>query len=106
MARYSIYVSDNEEEKLLQFMKSRKISKKSQAIKSCVEIVLNSFEYESSFRDISNKLNRILYRQKLSSLLLEQLFANMGFPLNEKIEDDKQLENFYKSHNKFLERFD
>ena len=51
------------------------------------------------FYEISEKLNRILYRQNIDKKLLEQLFANMGFPINEDPNKDKLLKSFYEKNN-------
>lgn len=52
--------------------------------------------------DISQKLNRILYRQNLNKKLLEQIFVNLGFPVNEIVENDTLLKQFYKNNNKYF----
>ncbi len=99
MARYSIYLGEDLEELLNIYMKENKIKKRSVAIKDCIKKVMFNYEKEESNFEISEKLNRILYRQNLNKKLLEQIFANMGFPINEDPDKDELLKNFYEKHN-------
>ena len=83
-------------------MAEHKIQKKSEAIKNCIFKTIFNNEQQDSMYDISQKLNRILYRQNLNKKLLEQIFVNLGFPVNEIVENDTLLKQFYKNNNKYF----
>ena len=80
MAKHTIYLNESIEENLKKYMSA------------------NNMKIEL-FYEISEKLNRILYRQNLNKKLLEQLFTNMGFPINEDPDKDKLLKKFYEKNN-------
>lgn len=49
--------------------------------------------------DINNKLNRILYRENIQKKLLEQLYANMEFPVDKDVKIESGLVRFYENNN-------
>lgn len=104
--RYSIYLEDDLDDKLKKYMKEHKIKTKSVAIKECINKVLLTSEYNSYMFEISEKLNRILYRQNVNKNVLEQMFVNFGFPENYEIEKDELLKEIYQKRNKYIGRFD
>ena len=107
IARYTIYLDEDLEKKLETYMKENKIKMKSVAIKDCIFKTIFNQDYDNSLTQLSQKLNRILYRQNINKKLIEQIFCNMGFPLNEKIEDDNLLKEFYENNTqKFTGRYD
>ncbi len=95
IARYTISLNGAFEEMLNSFMKENNIKLKSVAIKKCVEIATDNNEYKSFLYELDSKLNRILFRQNLNKKILEQLFVNMGFLNNERIEKDNCLKDVY-----------
>ena len=82
MARYTISIDTRIETLLNNYMKENNIALKSVAIKKCIEEATN-----------------------IDKKLLEQLFCNMGFPINEKIKDDICLKEFYKINEEYSGRF-
>ena len=101
MSRYTIYLSEDLEKKLNEYMKQNKIKKRSVAIKECLCKIIQKEDYDSSIYEVNDKLNRILYRESLSRKLLEQFFANMGFQINEPTDKDELLKAFYEKNNNF-----
>lgn len=87
------------EKKLEQYMKQNEIKFRSEGIKNCILEATNKDQLNEFLLELDKKLNRILYRQNLNQKLLEQLFANMGFPVNEDVEKDISLDKFYQSQN-------
>lgn len=65
----------------------------------------NNDNIKMMITDIDKKLNRLLHRESIDRKLIEQLFSNMGFPLNEKISDDSCLKEFYKTNDNYANRF-
>ena len=84
MSRYTIYLSEDLEKKLNEYMKQNKIKKRSVAIKECLCKIIQKEDRES-----------------LSRKLLEQFFANMGFQVNEPTDKDELLKAFYEKNNNF-----
>lgn len=105
MERYSINLNSRDEELLNEYMKEHKIKFKSTAIKKCIEDASTKNEFKLVLSDIDKKLNRLLHRENIDRKLLEQLFSNMGFPINEKISDDNCLKEFYKVNDNYSGRF-
>ena len=106
IARYSIYISEDLEKKLDQYMKENKFKKKSVAIKDCICRAILNDESRDLIYEISQKLNRILYRQNINKKLLEQIYVNFGFPINENIDSNNLLKEFYHDHNQYAGKFD
>ena len=110
MARYTISIDTRIETLLNNYMKENNIALKSVAIKKCIEEATNKDDLRMILTDIDKKINRLLHRENIDKKLLEQLFCNMGFPINEKIKDDICLKEFYKINEeyskKILERLD
>lgn len=94
MSRYTIDLSGHTESMLFNYMKKNDIKLKSVGIKKCIEEVNNQENLELKIIEIDNKLNRLLYRENLNKKLLEQIFANMVFPINEDISKDECLKEF------------
>ena len=126
MARYTISIDTRIETLLNNYMKENnidhivtrepggiKISEqirnnialKSVAIKKCIEEATNKEDLRMILVDIDKKINRLLHRENIDKKLLEQLFCNMGFPINEKIKDDTCLKEFYKINEEYSGRF-
>ena len=89
----------------LNYMKENNIALKSVAIKKCIEEATNKEDLRMILVDIDKKINRLLHRENIDKKLLEQLFCNMGFPINEKIKDDTCLKEFYKINEEYSGRF-
>lgn len=106
IARYTIDLNEELEYRLNQYMKENKIKLRSVAIKNCILKATDKETLESFNLELDKKLNRILYRQNMNKKLLEQLFVNMGFPVNEKIDEDLSLKKFYQDNNNYIGRFD
>lgn len=94
MSRYTIDLSGHTESMLFNYMKKNGIKLKSVGIKKCIEEVNNQENLELKIIEIDNKLNRLLYRENLNKKLLEQIFVNMVFPINEDINKDECLKEF------------
>lgn len=105
MARYTISIDTRIETLLNNYMKENNIDLKSVAIKKCIEEATNKEDLRMILIDIDKKINRLLYRENIDKKLLEQLFCNMGFLLNEKIKDDTCLKEFYKINEEYSGRF-
>ena len=104
MTRYTIVADQNLEQQIKEYMKKNKLSTKSEAIKKCIKEASESNEIMLLFSDINNKLNRLLYRENINKKLLEQIYANLGFPMNEKLEDNLLLREFYdKNFKKYVD---
>lgn len=106
MVRYSINLNNQDEELLNEYMKEHKIKFKSTAIKRCIEDANMKSDFKIILNEIDKKINRLLYRENIDRKLLEQLFSNMGFPINEKISDDTCLKEFYKTNDDYSGRFE
>lgn len=102
MARYSIDISNDVKDKLDEYMRMNNISKKSVAIKRCINDAVDKDNLKSLIYGLDSKLNRLLHREKIDRKLVEQLFSNMGFQINETIKDDSCLKEFYKSNDNFI----
>lgn len=105
MARYTISIDTRIETLLNNYMKENNIALKSAAIKKCIEEATNKDDLRMILTDIDKKINRLLHRENIDKKLLEQLFCNMGFSINEKIKDDTCLKEFYKINEEYLGRF-
>ena len=105
MARYSIYLNDEMEKILDEYMKKTGIKKRLSALKNILMRDMSSNEYYELFNETSQKLNRLLHRQSMCTKLLEQHFVNMGFPYNENVSNDKLLKEFYDANNRYGGRF-
>lgn len=106
MARYTIDIRGETENRLNEYMRNNKINLKSVGIKQCIFDATNKEDLNLSLIELDKKLNRIIYRQTMIKKLLDQLFANMGFPINEKTEKDEMLKEFYNNNNKYTGRYD
>lgn len=106
IARYTIELSGDLEKKLQRYMKANDINLRSVAIKSCIEKATSKDDYEALALELDKKYNRILYRLNLNKKLLEQFFANMGFQVNYKVEDDVFLKQFYQDNNNYVGKFE
>lgn len=105
MARYTISIDTRIETLLNNYMKENNIDLKSVAIKKCIEEATNKEDLRMILVDIDKKINRLLHRENIDKKLLEQLFCNMEFPINEKIKDDTCLKEFYKINEEYSGRF-
>ena len=98
MRRFSVTLTDELEDKFNDFQKRNKIKSQTKAVQECLKLVLNGSDYVTTVTEIESKLRTILYRQNVQKKLLEQFFANMGFPINEDIKKDKKLQEFYENN--------
>lgn len=105
VARYTISIDTRIETLLNNYMKENNIALKSVAIKKCIEEATNKDDLRMILTDIDKKINRLLHRENIDKKLLEQLFCNMGFPINEKIKDDICLKEFYKINEEYSGKF-
>lgn len=101
IARYTIDLDEELNSKLDDYMKRNKIKLRSVAIKECINKISNQEAIDSIMTELDKKYNRILYRINLNKKLLEQIFVNTGFQINETIDDDKLLKEFYETNNKY-----
>ena len=101
----SIRLTEDEIEILKIIMRDNNLKSKSSAIKKCIHYYFNDNNKTVPLMDINSKLNRIIYRDTLTKKLLEQFFANMGFQVNENVQNDECLDEFYKKHNKYQYNF-
>lgn|SRR5574344_1737314 len=106
MSRYTVDLTGEIENKLKEYMKENKIKLRSVGIKNCIVDATNKENINIFLLELDKKFNKILYRQNMLKKLLEQLFVNMGFPVNEIVENDLVLKDFYDKNNKFIGRFD
>lgn len=100
MARYTIDLDRELENKLKIFMEENKIDKRSTAIKRCIIITTSNDLDKSYFGNIDLKLNTILYRLGIYRKILDQLFVNMDFDNNKEIVEDKCLKQIYEEYGK------
>lgn len=95
MSIISVSLDDRTKKNLELYMKIKNIKNKSKAI----SILINSgFQHEyfsTDFNDIKEKLNRLLYRENINTKLLNQMFVNFGFQLNNDVKKNKLLNKFY-----------
>ena len=61
--------------------------------------------YESTKQLFVEDVVQDRIEENIDRKLLEQLFSNMGFPINEKISDDTCLKEFYKTNDDYSGRF-
>lgn len=102
MSRYTVSISGDLENKLEFYMKQKNITKKTTAIRECVETATNNENILVLFNELDKKLNRVLYRQNMYRKLLEQFFVNMGFSKNQDANEDLLLKEFYDNNNKYM----
>lgn len=101
----SIRLTEDEIEIVKIIMRDNNLKSKRAAIKKCIHYYFNDNNKTVLLMDINSKLNRIIYRDTLTKKLLEQFFANMGFQVNENVQNDKCLDEFYKKNNKYQDNF-
>lgn len=99
LAKYTIDINGALESKLYTYMKNNKIKLRSVAIKKCIDDATSKEDNYAILFEIERKLNTILYRQNLNRKILEQLFCNMGFAINQDIKKDSQLQKIYDENN-------
>lgn len=106
MGRYTIEMDNNLDQKIKKYMKLNKISLRSVAIKKCIEEATDSNDMHLFLSEINGKLNRLLYRENITKKLLEQIYINMGFPVNEELDNNILLHEFYDKNFKKYGDFD
>lgn len=104
--KFTVVMNEDMESRLQKFMDDNRIKKKSAGIKRCILEATNKDDILVFMTELDKKLNRILYRQSMNKKLIEQLYCNHGFPLNEKVSDDILLKQFYQDNNNYVGRFD
>lgn len=95
LKRYTITVDQKLDQQIKEYMKKNRLSTRSASIKKCIKEASESNEIMLLFSDINNKLNRLLYRENINKKLLEQIYVNMGFPVNEELDNNILLHEFY-----------
>ena len=89
------------------YIKENNIKNKSVAISECINKTCNKTDLTDLFFDIDSKLNRLVHNVFLIRKLQEQFFANTRFRLNFNTKEDKCLNEFLDSndryHNNFLD---
>ena len=98
MVRFSITLNDELEEKFKDFQKRNNIKGKTKAIQECIRLITSSNDYVSTINEIESKLRTIIYWQNIQKKLLNQIYANHGFPENEDVKKDKYLKEFYEDN--------
>ena len=71
---------------------------KTKAVQECIRLITSSNDYVSTVNEIESKLRTILHRQNVQKKLLNQIYANHGFPDNEDVKKDKYLKEFYEDN--------
>lgn len=105
MARYTIDLDKELENKLKVFMDENKIDKRSVAIKKCILIGTEHDLDKSYITSFDERLNTVLYRLNINKKLLEQIFVNMDFIENNDISDNTLLKEIYENYkNKYFRR--
>ena len=96
MKRLTLRISDELDKLLDIYISKHKLSSKNEAIASVLEVVLKNNDTITHYKDLDKKMERILKLESLNHNLIEQLFANHGFPMNLNKKEDLMLEELYK----------
>lgn len=95
---FSVLLYDEESLLLNDFMKKNNSKSKADAVRKRIRIACNLQSREDLLLDINNKINRIIYREKIQKKLLEQFYANMEFPVDQDVKAEKGLVRFYENN--------
>ena len=95
MARKSINIENNLEDKINGYMKLNKIKTQNKAINDILKIFFENEKFFHNIKDLDYKLDKVISIVSLNKNLNEQIFANFGFRENHSIKDDKFLNEFY-----------
>ena len=104
MKGFNVLLYDKEVVLLSNFMKQNNIKSKAEAIRKCIDLAVNLQSNEDLIMDINNKLNRIIYRENIQKKLLEQLYANMEFPVDQDVKTEQGLVRFYQNNNFYVDK--
>lgn len=97
--KFSVSLNEKESILLLDYMKENKIKSKAEAIRKCLKTAVSIESKYDLLLDINNKLNRIIYRENIQKILLEQFYANMEFPVDKDVKTEPGLVRFYEKNN-------
>ena len=97
----TVRLTNNEEYILDKYMSKNNIKTKSEAIRKCIRCFDEQTYEIDMLHELNYKLNRIMSEETLIRNILEQLFANYGFMVNEDIKKDECLKEFYERNNKY-----
>lgn len=102
--KFSVNLYEEEMILLDKFMKQKNIKNKSAAVRKCIKEASRLDMIEGLLLDINNKLNRVIYRENIQKKLLEQLYANMEFPIDKDVKTEAGLLRFYENNNFYLNK--
>lgn len=97
--KFSVALNEKESILLLDYMKENKIKSKAEAIRKCIRTAVSIEAKYDMLKDIDSKLNRLLYRENIQKKLLKQFYANMEFPVDKDVKNEKGLQRFYENNN-------
>lgn len=103
--KFSVSFNEKESLLLLNYMKENNIKSKAEAIRKCLKTAICIETKYDMLKDMDSKLNRIIYRENIQKKLLEQFFANMVFKKNYDVKEDKSLNEFYQSIDRYRDNF-
>lgn len=101
---FSVLLHKKQEISLNEFMKNNNCKSKADAVRKCIDIATNLQSRDDLLQDMNNKLNRIIYRENIQKKLLEQLYANMEFPVDKDVKTEAGLVRFYQNNNFYMNK--
>ena len=95
MKEFLLRIDDNTNRLLDVYMRKNNIKSKNKIINNILDFYLKNTDSFSSNNDIDRKLERLLKLSSLNNNLIEQLFANHEFPINNDRKEDEMLKEFH-----------
>lgn len=102
MKEFLLRMDRNTDRLLELYLKKNKIKSKNKAINDIVDYFLENAESFNIIRELNKKIDKMIKIENLNNNLIEQLFANHEFPVNNNRNEDEILKEFKENmKNKF-----
>ena len=95
MKEFLLRIDENTNRLLDVYMRKNNIKSKNKIINNILDFYLKNTDSFCSNNDIDRKLERLLKLSSLNNNLIEQLFANHEFPINNDRKEDEMLKEFH-----------
>ena len=97
MKEFLVRMDSGTDRLLEMYMKKNKIKSKNKIINDIINYFLKNSDSFNSIKEIDRKLERLLRLSSLNTNLIEQLFTNHEFPINNDRKEDEMLKEFYEN---------
>lgn len=97
MKEFLVRMDSGTDRLLEMYMKKNKIKSKNKIINDIINYFLKNSDSFNSIKEIDRKLEQLLKLSSLNNNLIEQLFANHEFPINNDRKEDEMLKEFYEN---------